>query len=59
MIVEWWIVKDLKVKDRGIILSYYRGIFLQGLRKTTKNVRIAGLRAEIWTEDLPNAMQEF
>jgi hypothetical protein len=59
MIVQWWIVKDLKVKDRGIILSYYRRIFLQGLRKTTKNVRIAGLLAEIWTENLPNAMQEF
>jgi hypothetical protein len=34
---------------------YYPGIRLEGLRTTTKtSVRIAGLRTEIWTLDLPN-----
>jgi hypothetical protein len=28
-------------------VRYYPGIFLEGLRKTVKNVRLAGLRAEI------------
>jgi hypothetical protein len=27
--------------------EYYPGIFLEGLRKTTKNLRIAGLMVEI------------
>jgi hypothetical protein len=31
---------------------YYRSIFLEGLRKTTKNLRIANLLAEIRTEPL-------
>jgi hypothetical protein len=32
-------------------------IHLEGLRKTTKNLRIAGLSAKIWTQDLPNTKQ--
>jgi hypothetical protein len=39
---------------------YYTVIFLEVLRKTTKNaVRIAGLRAEILIPNLPNMKQEF
>jgi hypothetical protein len=34
--------------------------FLEGLSKTMKtSVRIAGLRAKIWTWDLPNTKQEW
>jgi hypothetical protein len=29
------------------------GICLEGLRSTTKNIIVAGLRADIWTQDLP------
>jgi hypothetical protein len=40
-------------------LRYYQGIYLEGLRKIKKtSVRIAGLRAEIGTRDLPNTKQE-
>jgi hypothetical protein len=38
---------------------HYSGIYLEELRKTTKNLRLAGLRAEIWTWDLPNTIQEW
>jgi hypothetical protein len=31
----------------GLILRYYPSISLEGLRETTKNLRIAGLQAEI------------
>jgi hypothetical protein len=34
-------------KWSGIILRYYCGIFLEGLRRTTKNLRIAGVRPDI------------
>jgi hypothetical protein len=37
------------------ILSRY---FLEGLRKTTNTLRIAGLRAVIWSQDLLNKKQE-
>jgi hypothetical protein len=33
-------------------LRHYPGICLEGLRKTTKNLRIAGLQAKIWTLDM-------
>jgi hypothetical protein len=32
----WWIGKDLVGSDRSLILRYYPGIRLEGLRKTTK-----------------------
>jgi hypothetical protein len=35
-------------------LKYYPGIYLMGLRKTTVNLRIAGLRDDIHTEHLLN-----
>jgi hypothetical protein len=35
-------------------LRYYPDICLEGLRKTTRNLRIAGLQAEISTQILPN-----
>jgi hypothetical protein len=37
---------------RGLI----QGI-IPGLKRTTKNLRIAGLRAEIWNRDISNAKQ--
>jgi hypothetical protein len=58
MMCEWRIGKDLE-DCRGLILIYYTGIRLEGLRKTTKtSVRIARLLAEIWTQELPNMEQE-
>jgi hypothetical protein len=39
---------DLEESGLGLILRYYPGIPLEGLRKATKiSVRIAGLQAEI------------
>jgi hypothetical protein len=38
-------------------LRYYPGICVEGLRKVTKGLRIAGLQADIWTWDLPNTKQ--
>jgi hypothetical protein len=40
---------------RGVILRYYLDSRLQNHEK---HVRIASLRAEIWTQDLPNTKQE-
>jgi hypothetical protein len=54
MISEWLIRKNVEGSGGGLILKHYPGICLEGLRKTTKtSVRIAGLRAEFWTRDLP------
>jgi hypothetical protein len=40
--------KDLEGIGRGLILEYYPGIILKGLRKVTEApFRITGLRAEI------------
>jgi hypothetical protein len=40
--------KDLEGSGRGLILEYYLGIILKGLRKVTEApFRTAGLRAEI------------
>jgi hypothetical protein len=42
----WWIRQDLVGSGRGLILRYYPGIRLEGLRKTTKKwVRLAGRRS--------------
>jgi hypothetical protein len=38
-------------------LRYYPNIFLEGLGKTTENLRIAILHAEILTQDFPNMKQ--
>jgi hypothetical protein len=43
---------------KEMVVAYYPEIYLEGLRKTTENLMIAGLRAEIWTRDLPNMKQE-
>jgi hypothetical protein len=40
-------------------MAYYAGIRLDGLRKTTKNLTIDGLRAEISSRDLPNMQQGY
>jgi hypothetical protein len=42
----------------GLILRYYSRIFLEGLRETTRNHRIAGLQAEILNWDLLNMKLE-
>jgi hypothetical protein len=34
---EWWIGKDLVGSVRGVILRYYYGIRMEGLKKTAKN----------------------
>jgi hypothetical protein len=36
MISGWWIGKDVVGSGRGLILRYYTGIFLEGLRKIKK-----------------------
>jgi hypothetical protein len=55
-----WIGKNVKRSCSHLILRYYLRIFLEGLRKTTKNsVRIGGFWPEIWAEDFPNTKQEF
>jgi hypothetical protein len=37
----------LEGSGRGLVFRYYPGIYMDGLRVTTKNFRIAGVRAEI------------
>jgi hypothetical protein len=45
MIGWWWIGKDFSGSGRSLILRYYPGIRLEGLRNTTKtSIRVAGLR---------------
>jgi hypothetical protein len=41
---------------RGSSRDYYPGICLEGLRKTTKDIRIAGTPAEIRTGHLPEVL---
>jgi hypothetical protein len=57
VISEWWIGKNLEGSGGGLILRFYPGILLEGLRTTS--VRIAGLRAEILNRDLPNTKQDW
>jgi hypothetical protein len=38
------IVKDVKVANRGLILRCYSGIYVEGLRKYTKQLRIVDAR---------------
>jgi hypothetical protein len=46
--------KDLVGSDRGLILRYYPGIRLEGLRKTTKNsIKTAGRRGRESSPELP------
>jgi hypothetical protein len=48
VISEEWIANDLGGSGRGLILRYYPGITLDGLRKNTNiSVRIAAIRTEI------------
>jgi hypothetical protein len=54
VISERWI-ENLEANGHGLILRYYPGIHLEGLRKTMEtSVRIAGLQAEILNGYLPN-----
>jgi hypothetical protein len=53
-----WTGKVLEGSGRGLILRFYPGIRLEGLRNTAKKLRISGLRAKIWTRDLQNTEQE-
>jgi hypothetical protein len=47
--------KVLEESGRGLILRYYPGIRLEGLRETTDTLfMIAGLRVEILTKNLSN-----
>jgi hypothetical protein len=58
VIREWWIVKDLEGSGRGLALKFYPEIFLEWIRKTTKNLSqdspVSGTRFE----HLPNTKQE-
>jgi hypothetical protein len=56
VINNWWIADYLQGNSRELIISvrYYHDIHLVGLRKTTNKLRMAGLRAEIWSRYLPN-----
>jgi hypothetical protein len=47
MISEQSIGKYLEGSNRGLILRYYPGILLEKLGISTRNLRIAGLGAEI------------
>jgi hypothetical protein len=45
--------------NRGIILRYYLGICMEGLKKPRKtSFRIACLQAETWSRDITNSKQE-
>jgi hypothetical protein len=48
---ERLIEKDVERSGRGLLSRNLPG-------GTEENLRIAGLRAEIWTRDLPNMKQE-
>jgi hypothetical protein len=50
--INW---KDMEGSGHDLTLRYYPGISLEGLRKTTRNLSVAGLWADIWTRDLSNA----
>jgi hypothetical protein len=59
LISELLNLNDLDVSSRDLILKYYLDIFLERLRKPwNTSVRIAYLRAEIWTTDLPDVKHE-
>jgi len=48
-------LKQFKKKRSWPDFSYYYGIFLKGIRKTTNAPdRMVGLRATIYNRDLPN-----
>jgi hypothetical protein len=54
VIDEWWIGNNMEGSGRGLIWGNIPA-FMEGLRKLRKtSVRIPGLRAEIWTQNLPN-----
>jgi len=56
---EWRNGKHLEENGRGLILRYYTVFAWKDWRKPRKpSVIIASLRAEIWTQDLPNTKQE-
>jgi hypothetical protein len=43
---------------RGLILSYYPGLYLEGQNITKSSGSIAGPRAKIWNRDPPSRKQE-
>jgi hypothetical protein len=60
MVDEWWIEKNVEEAVVDYFKVLYPSICLEGLRIMTKSsVRIAGLRAEIWTRELSNTKQEY
>jgi hypothetical protein len=58
--VEWrgdeWVMnwKGCGKKQSWHTFMWCSSICLEGLSKTTTNLRISGLRAKIWSRDLPN-----
>jgi hypothetical protein len=59
MISEQWIGKDVEGSGRGLMQGIIPAIALNGWEKPRKPaVMVAGLQADIWTQDLPNTKQE-
>jgi hypothetical protein len=54
MIRKQWTEKDMEGGCGDVILVPNPDIFLEELRKTTKDQRTASVWAETWTQDLPN-----
>jgi hypothetical protein len=58
--MKGWYVNDDKLermRNEAVVayFKHYLGICLEGMKKQRQTaVRIAGLRAEIWTRDVPN-----
>lgn len=52
-LVDKWIRSNVEGRSHCIIW-YYFSICLQGLRKTTGNIRLVGLWTKIWTQDFSN-----
>jgi hypothetical protein len=60
VICKWWTDKGRERKRWWPNLRFFPGICLEGLRKLKKNLDgVAGLRAEIWTQNLPNTKQNL
>jgi hypothetical protein len=59
----WWLINDEWIWKymEGSSVALFKvpsWNMSEELRKTTKHLRTADLRAEIWTEDHPNTKQE-
>jgi hypothetical protein len=59
ILYKWWTGKDVEHSDRDLILGTIHAYAWKDWRKTRKaSVRIAGLRAKIWTVKFTIMKQE-